>query len=172
MENPIENSNMISIAAIFTATARFFPEDVERFGRWLHAAALARSRLDPLYDFENKKGLFALEQNLFADLAHQIGIENASIHCPLANSLVAAKFFRWAFDKFEKIVHDETERLLCAFLSLDAGYFATKAAINSVAPPTIVERVAIILDISIGEKHKENLSIIINIRKSFLDISI
>jgi len=146
MENPIGNSNMISIAAIFSAAARFFPGDIEKYGRWLCAAARARSRFDPLYDFENTKGLFALEQNLFADLAHQIGIDNANIHDPLANSLVAAKYFRWAFDKFEKKVHDETERLLCAFLSLDAGYFATKAAINKAVQPVKLERTALILN--------------------------
>ena len=140
------NTFIASICAIFTATTRFFPEIVEKYGRWFYAAALARSDLNPLHDSDAKKGLFALSERLFTDVCRQIGLDGKSIFDPLANSLVTAKYFRWTYDKYAELVPDETERLLCAFLSLDVGYFTTKAVIKSVASPPTFDRVFIVLN--------------------------
>lgn len=140
-----KSRDVICISSISDAVSRFFPEDVSRYVGWFLAAAKSRTKLDPLFDFHNRRGLFALSQNLFDDVSKWLGISGKSIFDPLANSLATAKYIRWTMEKYKKIVPDEQERFLISFLSLDCGYFKIKKAMEETLEPISFGKVKIFI---------------------------
>ncbi|MCD6595581.1 hypothetical protein J7L68_07905 [bacterium] len=144
--NDSEPQKSVCISSIFDAVAKIFPDNVSKYGLWFLSAAKSRTNFDPLFDFDNRRGLFALSQIFFDDICKWLGIQGKSIFDPLANSLAAVKYIRWAMDKYEKYIPDERERFSISFLSLDYGYFRTKKAIEKTVEPKNCEKVKIIIN--------------------------
>ncbi|RKZ32727.1 hypothetical protein DRQ33_05400 [bacterium] len=161
--NNFDNSHTIaSITAIHTAVAQLFcntPEisksdsskcDIEKYGRWFVSAALFRTNLNPNYDYNGKKGLFAIREQTFRSLCKNVSrilirlddkfrilLDNENIFDPLANSIATARYIQWAIEKYSSLIQDEKERFLFAFIALDEGYFRIKRAMESIARPII-----------------------------------
>jgi len=141
----------IWLAHIFAAAVRHFPDEIAQnpqFALWFVAAAHVRSGFDPAYcDKRNRRGIFALSAPIFDEMKRRLRYgNNVSPRDPLANIAAAVAYLRWVYERYAQFAPDSAERIKCALLSLDAGYFRTKFALEKCLRPATFAQAAVLVE--------------------------
>jgi len=142
----LTNHEHIWLAHIFAEANKLFPKEIAEnpsFSVHFWAAAKKRSGFNPSYSDESGHyGLFAISKAIFDEMRHRFNwSKKVSPFDPFANIVAAVGYLRWLCDRYEQFVPDTDERVKCAFLALDAGYFRVKFALEKCLLPATFQQV-------------------------------